>query len=230
MMKNTTLQHGGGSIIKQDGKYNLYDDVVCEQETCMHTHRAQIIHATADTIEGPYKFESIIVKPEMENVHVVESEGIFLYYTDHTYTNLPVNNCTGVIPMQNKKIRGQDPGRRLGIAFLQTPNENLFQVFPNITTDNKTLASQTDIGSGNNPSAYFYENGTVLLAYRYSNPDGEQLVFAVAENWIGPYNVVNSLPLPVNGEDPYLYRDKRVNFHIIFHLFNYNLSYSSTCV
>ena len=86
----------GGSIIKQDGIYNLYDDVVCEQETCMHTHRAQIIHATSDTIEGPYKFESVIVKPEMENVHVVKSpDGLYLYYTDHTYINLPINNCTG---------------------------------------------------------------------------------------------------------------------------------------
>ena len=125
--------------------------------------------------------------------------------------------------MQNKKIRGQDPGRRLGIAFLSSPGENVFQVFPDITS-NKTLASQTDIGSGNNPSAYFYDNGTVLLAYRYSNSDGEQLVFATADNWTGPYQVINALPFPINGEDPYLYRDKRGNFHIIFHLFNYNLS------
>merc|ERR1711865_685041 len=88
----------GGSILKDEqGIYHLYDDVVCEGVGCWHSH-AQIIHATASAAEGPYQFQSVVIPPEVENIHATRSpdgDHVLLWYVNHTNVNSEPNTCTG---------------------------------------------------------------------------------------------------------------------------------------
>jgi len=77
---------------------------------------------------------------------------------------------------------------------------------------------------GTNPSAYVFDNGTALLAYRYNDADGnERIGLARATHWSGTYSIVHQ-PLFSESwavdEDPYIWRDTRGNFHMLTHHFH----------
>ena len=84
--------------------------------------------------------------------------------------------------------------------------------------------------SGGNPAPYFFENGTVLL-YISGNPcppgwgnisPGNNCIGVLrADTWQGPYTVANALPVThPESEDPFVFRDKRGNFHLLTNVNN----------
>jgi len=81
---------------------------------------------------------------------------------------------------------------------------------------------------GTNPSAYVFENGTALLAYRYNDPNGdgtttERIGLARAAQWSDNYTIIHQplFPQPwAVDEDPFIWRDKRNNFHMLLHHFH----------
>lgn len=68
-----------------------------------------------------------------------------------------------------------------------------------------------------NPSPYFFPNGSVLLLGRC---DYNTVGSIEAESWQGPYvlgSEVGNAGAIGGVEDPFLYRDTRGNFHALFH-------------
>ena len=73
-----------------------------------------------------------------------------------------------------------------------------------------------------NMAPFPLSNGTVLLGYRGTDSKHtEKLGVAIAANWSGPYRSLspNAPIINASGEDPYLWVDRRGNFHILFHAF-----------
>jgi hypothetical protein len=65
-------------------------------------------------------------------------------------------------------------------------------------------------------------DGTVLMAYRGSNPARvEHLGMAAGPGLFGPYQRLSLDPIiPGSAEDPYLWTDPNGHLHILFHSFN----------
>jgi hypothetical protein len=66
-----------------------------------------------------------------------------------------------------------------------------------------------------NPAPYFFPNGSMLMLGR---DDYDSVGWIRADSVEGPYLLQTIIgPAPYTVEDPFLYADKRGNFHALFH-------------
>jgi len=92
-------------------------------------------------------------------------------------------------------------------------------VFQGVVLGNNTFGTWD--ADTTNPSAFPMKNNTVILMYRGCPVEcnsSEQIGFASAETWKGPYVRQSNKPIFSNQvEDPNLWQDARGNWHVLMH-------------
>lgn len=225
----------GSSVVKSpDGKYHMY---VSRFPKSLPFHpgwmvASEIVHAVADSIQGPYTFSDVALPPrgaQYWDGKSTHNPRIFYYnnkyyliymgsthpFEEPTYDELTLDSKWCIVGRANKRI---------GLAVAESPygpwkrmNEPIVKTEPN--TFYSFLAS--------NPSPVIQEDGSVLMIFKgrhYTKEDKHSsmvLGVAYAKNIEGPYEVLNDKQpiFHVDGqgeaEDPFLWKDEK-GYHIIF--------------
>lgn len=179
--------------------------------------RAKSTHGPA----GPYDFEAEIVGTFAHNPTVIYSEADQLYLLYNIGCPITVPDTCQTVDFTCGP--GNDINAESGISVWSSPDLYQWtshgQVFPGDT--NGTWDADTT-----NPSPfplYSKSNQTdaILLAYRGCpyNCDGPELLnVASAPHFTGPYTHAHANPIfPEANEDPFIWCDKRGNFHLLTH-------------
>jgi len=189
------------------------EDVVCDNITDMHVENAVIAHATADNIQGPYTYKDISLPRTSFNPHLIQApDGTYLiYHCIQPAVNHPP--CVGLNLPQAKYSYANgiadDPGFSLGVAASKSLSGpwTIFKYSPPLPP----------FEHYENPSTIFLSNGTLLMALRGDQLDGERLLILKADHWQGPFVPIGQVPIfSSTGEDPFLWQSKR-GFHIVYH-------------
>lgn len=225
----------GSSIVKgEDGKYHMF---VSRFPKSLPFHpgwmiASEIVHATSDTPEGPYKFSDIALPArgaqywdgrsthnprilKYENKYYLIYMGSTHPFANPTYEQLTLDSPWCTIGRSNKRI---------GLAAADSPygpwkrfDEPILKTKPN--TFYSFLVS--------NPSPIIQEDGSVMMIFKGRTYIGDNkfsdmaLGMAYAPSIEGPYKVLNDdQPIfQVNGqgeaEDPFLWKDNK-GYHAIF--------------
>lgn len=225
----------GSSVVKSpDGKYHMY---VSRFPKSLPFHpgwmvASEIVHAVADSIQGPYTFSDVALTPrgaQYWDGKSTHNPRIFYYnnkyyliymgsthpFEEPTYDELTLDSKWCIVGRANKRI---------GLAVAESQygpwkrmNEPIVKTEPN--TFYSFLAS--------NPSPVIQEDGSVLMIFKgrhYTKEDKHSsmaLGVAYAKNIEGPYEVLNDKQpiFHVDGqgeaEDPFLWKDEK-GYHIIF--------------
>lgn len=225
----------GSSIVKgEDGKYHMF---VSRFPKSLPFHpgwmiASEIVHATSDTPEGPYKFSDIALPArgaqywdgrsthnprilKYQNKYYLIYMGSTHPFANPTYEQLTLDSPWCIIGRSNKRI---------GLAVADSPygpwkrfDEPILKTKPN--TFYSFLTS--------NPSPIIQEDGSVMMIFKGRTYIGDNkfsdmaLGMAYAPSIEGPYKVLNNdQPIfQVNGqgeaEDPFLWKDNK-GYHAIF--------------
>lgn len=225
----------GSSIVKDEtGKYHMF---VSRFPKTLPFHpgwivASEIVHATSDTPQGPYKFSDVALPArgaQYWDGHSTHNPRILKYnhkyyliymgsthpFADPTYDELTLSSPWCTVARSNKRI---------GLAIADSPygpwkrlDEPILKTKPN--TFYSYLTS--------NPSPIIQEDGSVMMIFkgRAHTENGKysdmSLGIAYAPTIEGPYTVLNNdQPIfQVNGqgeaEDPFLWKDKK-GYHVIF--------------
>lgn len=225
----------GSSVVKgEDGKYHMF---VSRFPKSLPFHpgwmiASEIVHATSDTPEGPYKFSDIALPArgaqywdgrsthnprilKYKNKYYLIYMGSTHPFANPTYEQLTLDSPWCTIGRSNKRI---------GLAVADSPygpwkrfDEPILKTKPN--TFYSFLVS--------NPSPIIQEDGSVMMIFkgrtyiRDNKFSDMALGMAYAPSIEGPYKVLNDdQPIfQVNGqgeaEDPFLWKDNK-GYHAIF--------------
>lgn len=225
----------GSSVVKgEDGKYHMF---VSRFPKSLPFHpgwmiASEIVHATSDTPEGPYKFSDIALPArgaqywdgrsthnprilKYKNKYYLIYMGSTHPFANPTYEQLTLDSPWCTIGRSNKRI---------GLAVADSPygpwkrfDEPILKTKPN--TFYSFLVS--------NPSPIIQEDGSVMMIFKGRTYIGDNkfsdmaLGMAYAPSIEGPYKVLNEdQPIfQVNGqgeaEDPFLWKDNK-GYHAIF--------------
>jgi len=225
----------GSSVVKgEDGKYHMF---VSRFPKSLPFHpgwmiASEIVHATSDTPEGPYKFSDIALPArgaqywdgrsthnprilKYKNKYYLIYMGSTHPFANPTYEQLTLDSPWCTIGRSNKRI---------GLAVADSPygpwkrfDEPILKTKPN--TFYSFLVS--------NPSPIIQEDGSVMMIFKGRTYIGDNkfsdmaLGMAYAPSIEGPYKVLNDdQPIfEVNGqgeaEDPFLWKDNK-GYHAIF--------------
>lgn len=225
----------GSSIVKgEDGKYHMF---VSRFPKSLPFHpgwmiASEIVHATSDTPEGPYKFSDIALPArgaqywdgrsthnprilKYQNKYYLIYMGSTHPFANPTYEQLTLDSPWCIIGRSNKRI---------GLAVADSPygpwkrfDEPILKTKPN--TFYSFLTS--------NPSPIIQEDGSIMMIFKGRTYIGDNkfsdmaLGMAYAPSIEGPYKVLNNdQPIfQVNGqgeaEDPFLWKDNK-GYHAIF--------------
>lgn len=225
----------GSSVVKgEDGKYHMF---VSRFPKSLPFHpgwmiASEIVHATSDTPEGPYKFSDIALPArgaqywdgrsthnprilKYQNKYYLIYMGSTHPFANPTYEQLTLDSPWCIIGRSNKRI---------GLAVADSPygpwkrfDEPILKTKPN--TFYSFLTS--------NPSPIIQEDGSIMMIFKGRTYIGDNkfsdmaLGMAYAPSIEGPYKVLNNdQPIfQVNGqgeaEDPFLWKDNK-GYHAIF--------------
>lgn len=225
----------GSSVVKEeDGKYHMF---VSRFPKSLPFHpgwmiASEIVHATSDTPEGPYKFSDIALPArgaqywdgrsthnprilKYKNKYYLIYMGSTHPFANPTYEQLTLDSPWCTIGRSNKRI---------GLAVADSPygpwkrfDEPILKTKPN--TFYSFLVS--------NPSPIIQEDGSVMMIFKGRTYIGDNkfsdmaLGMVYAPSIEGPYKVLNDdQPIfQVNGqgeaEDPFLWKDNK-GYHAIF--------------
>ncbi|KUJ19627.1 uncharacterized protein LY89DRAFT_457059 [Mollisia scopiformis] len=178
---------------------------------------SRIVHATSlEGPAGPYEFHSEVVGTFAHNPTVIWSpadEKWLLYYigcpqsVNATCTS-PSFSCG-----PGNFINGES-----GISVLSS--EDLYSWTPHgqVMSGMNDGAWDADI---TNPSPHpLGRKGEMLLVYRGCpfNCSGNELIsLSTAPSFLGPYTKLSSPIFPESNEDPFVWQDKRGNWHMLLH-------------
>lgn len=225
----------GSSVVKgNDGKYHMF---VSRFPKSLPFHpgwmvASEIVHAIADTPEGPYQFSDVALPArgaqywdgrsthnprilKYQNKYYLIYMGSTHPFANPTYEQLTLDSPWCTVGRSNKRI---------GLAVADSPygpwkrfDEPILQTKPN--TFYSFLVS--------NPSPIIQEDGSVMMIFKGRTYIGDDkfsdmaLGMAYAPSIEGPYTVLNNdQPIfQVDGqgeaEDPFLWKDSR-GYHAIF--------------
>ncbi|KAH7393664.1 hypothetical protein BKA64DRAFT_92870 [Cadophora sp. MPI-SDFR-AT-0126] len=183
---------------------------------------SRIIHATSSTgPAGPYEFADEVVGMFAHNPTVLYShtDGKYLmYYIGCPQTVPEICTSLNFTCGPGNTINGES-----GISVSSSPDLKTWTSHGQILVGTDDGAWDADI---TNPSPFSlhspgHPTGEIALAYRgcpYNCSGAELINLAKSESFVGPYHKVQSAPLfPNPSEDPFLWRDKRGNFHMLLH-------------
>jgi len=220
----------GGSVIQIGNEYHMYVSRMSDGcgLNCWEGN-SEIAHAISTDPLGPFTFKEIVLPyfAHGPTIHQI-SDGTFLLLhlgcstPDHPAPDHPPCECpwhNGTSPgSQNYPMRplacGSDYISLNTATSISGPWTTIGQKNPKVSWASGTT----------NPGLFVYSNGSYLMAYRgnlktdkFRSPN-ERLGLASASSWKSEFVDSRTAPIfPHQGEDPYIYQDKRGNFHIIFH-------------
>jgi len=240
---NQTSSWCGTTTLGGDGLYHYFFSRMANHCGLMSwQHNSEIWHATGTSPTGPWLVNAARILTNFSHgPHIVRgpaSEGspYLLYHIGDGNPGYPTMYCTnGSTPQECIS----DPTKCYNATYSSSagPQSKAGSHWMGILVSNDLNAPAKDwkqiqiLGQnldGTNPSAYVFENGTALLAYRYNdaNPDGtstERIGLARASHWSNNYTILHQPLFPQSwavDEDPFIWRDKRSNFHMLLHHFH----------
>jgi len=217
----------GGSVVfsEEDHLFHMFFSEILEHcpMADWQTNSA-CFHAVGSSAVGPFVNKTMVIGAWCHNAIIRQTQDAHgvLYMLWHIGDGTQagnVRNCT----------QGEDSAKHLR-ATLEGGYSNYLSYSRSVwgpwTAWNQTLlpggcSSCWDM-SVVNMAPFPLSNGTVLLGYRGTDSKHtEKLGVAIAANWSGPYRSLspNAPIINASGEDPYLWVDRRGNFHILFHAF-----------
>jgi len=228
LLSNTTSW--GASVLQDGDTYHMFAAEMsngCGMQTW--STNSQIVHATATHPAGPYQRQSVINPPFSHNPTVSRApDGTWVLYhigCGDGKTRQCTDCANGIsgsgCPSPPETVSctpGTTPGTTpmtANVLFAQAP-EGPWQAM-NAQLENGGSPPRMGKYGIDNPSAYFFPNGSVLLLGRC---DASSVGRIVADSWRGPYHLGSEVgnAAAIGGvEDPFLYRDKRGHFHALFH-------------
>lgn len=225
----------GSSVVKgYDGKYHMF---VSRFPKSLPFHpgwmvASEIVHATADSPQGPYKFSEVALPSRgaqywdgrsTHNPRILKHNGkYYLIYmgSTHPFANPSFDELT----LSSPWCTVARSNKRIGLAIADSPygpwkrfDEPILKTKPNTFYSYFT----------SNPSPIIEKDGSVMMLFKGrkyvdKNKYSEMaLGVAYAPSIEGPYSVLNNdQPIfQVNGqgeaEDPFLWKDER-GYHAIF--------------
>ena len=248
----------GSSVIQgKDGKFHMYSSgILGKCGLAVWAPNAALTHAVSDSLVGIYHAEDVIMRGSNPQITQFDNE-LRLW---HTLSGGQVGpgtkgycaNCTnGSTPYTCRKeempMAGGSPSDSGGSVMEHSPVSAKLIVANepagpwrdveitctgwNVGNDTRTGAIGSSCPHMSNPTAYYFPNGTTLLAYDWQQKGGKSVGFflASAPDVSGPYT-------PVSGDwhkttvtwegslactDPFLWRDTQGNFHMVFHCRNW---------
>jgi len=202
---------GGIPVLVGNTYHLLNTEIVDGCGLCKWGSNSRVIHATSDTLLGPYKYQNQALGIWSHNPHVIadHSSGTPTYLLFH------IGNADGGTPV-NCPHQGVESG--FGLPKSKAPMAS--GVLHTATDPSGTWTPQNPSGLGgcNNPAPYVFTNGSIILVCAQ---DGTNVY--TANNWKGPWRGA-SLQYSGNAgtgiwEDPFIWRDKRGNFKMIAHVY-----------
>jgi len=224
----------GTTIKADDGRYHFFYSRMADNCGLLSwTHNSEIWHTSGTSPYGPWSTNATrLLSRFAHGPHIVrgpKSEGspYLLFHIGDANSPPPPLYCKdGFTPPEcitDPSKCYKNVSRELEV---RAGSHWMGILMANSLTDPAPWKDVEIKGNGleaTNPSAYVFDNGTTLLAYRY-NPSGtERIALARADHWTGPYTIVHQ-PLFKESyavdEDPYIWRDTRGNFHMLTHHFH----------
>lgn len=171
---------------------------------------------------GPYQFGAEIVGTFAHNPTVVWSEADGLYLLVHIGCPRTVlDTCTSQVFSCGP---GNTENGESGISLWSSPDLQNWAFHGQVMSGNVNGTWDADTTNPSPFPLWSSNNHTseILMAYRgcvWNCGDGlEQIGVAVAANFTGPYVRAHDYPVfPDDAEDPFVWRDKRGNFHMLLH-------------
>ncbi|BDD02037.1 glycoside hydrolase family protein [Persicobacter psychrovividus] len=227
----------GSSVVKgEDDKYHMY---ASRWPDYLKFHpgwmiASEIIHAVADTPEGPYQFSDVALGDRgaqfwdgrsCHNPKIVKhNQAYILFYmgSTHPFEKLNEHNAD-LLTLESKWCIAGRWNKRIGVAISKSPygpwerlDKPILDVKPNSFYSFLT----------SNPSPLIEEDGSVILLFKgrsYQQDSithsGMAIGMATAKSYRGPYTVTSDEPIfsaETFGEveDPHLWKDQQ-GYHMI---------------
>lgn len=232
----------GGSVTKgDDGKHYMFASRWPKAVGMGNwVVNSEVVLASSDKAEGPYKFEKIILPPRgsefwdgmvTHNPSIHRHKGKYiLFYVGSTYS---FKRPTAPV---SKEIYGKVwNGKRVGVAVADSP------FGPWKRLDKPILQPRPGKWDGaiiSNPAPVIHEDGSVLLVYKsapvpYPARNKNRALFfgvATAPHYLGPYKRMNDGErIRIKGaknahvEDPYMWRAND-HYHMVAKIFSKSLT------
>ena len=173
---------------------------------------------------GPYEYKQEIVPTFSHNPSVVwsEAEKRYLLYNIGCNITLPAIGCTN---MNFSCGAGNVLHGESGISVWSSPDLRHWKPHGQVFRGANNCSWDADV---TNPSPFILHShphessSSILLAYRscpFNCYEGEVINIAKASHLSGPYAKISSMKpiFPEASEDPFIWRDKRGNFHMLVH-------------
>mmetsp|Transcript_11994 Transcript_11994/g.19060 ORF Transcript_11994/g.19060 Transcript_11994/m.19060 type:complete len:447 (+) Transcript_11994:173-1513(+) len=229
-----TVSTWGGNIIKEGDTYHgFFSEMGGHCGLTSWITNSRVVRATSNSPGGRFERQQVALPIWAHNPQIVKANDTFLLFHIGSASNVPETTCPGLngtSPCKDKQggyghgcdsmvafvPNGDARGNKSSTSINHTTVKNY--TFPISFSDNiegpwELYHAPIDfnVGGNANPSPIVLENGTVIMVFNANN-----MSLAVADSWKGPYKL-RSTGACANGEDPFLYVDKRGNFHCLSH-------------
>jgi len=206
---------GGSCLRGPDGRYHLFASRWPKSVTFFHwATRSEIVRASADRPEGPYRFEEVVIGERgasffegrvahNPSIHCINGKYL-LCYVGTTY-----EGPTPQTPEQGSLFSPQWleawHGKRTALAVADSltgpwkrPEEPVLQPRPG-AWDSVIIS---------NPAPWVHEDGRILLVYKSTNVSHSSKGFqgrfhlgaAMASSWDQPFERLSDEPIQINGD------------------------------
>jgi len=222
----------GGSVVKVGDQYHMM--VARMADGCglnCWEGNSEIAHAVSADPLGPFVFQEIVLPYFAHGPTIHQTpDGTFVLFhlgcstpghpiPDHAPCKCPWNNGTSPPATVAEKRAFQQTKCGSDIIWL---NSATSITGPWTSIGRRNPAGASWASGTTNPGLFFYSNSSqAIMAYRgnaVADSSNEYLGIAVASSWKTEFQNIGSGPIVTHiGEDPYIYADKRGNFHIVYH-------------
>lgn len=213
-----------GSVVQgEDGRFHMFASRVPKH---MPFHpgwlvASEIVRAVADTPEGPYEFQEIVLPARgaeywdgrsTHNPHIIRYKDTYLLYYMGTTHPLGDDNYGENLSLDDPAIVVSRSNKRIGLATAISVNGPWKRLDAPILG---VRPGKFDSYLTSNPAPYVHDDGSVLLIYKARRYVGSHfsdmsLGVARADHFDGPYYPVSKEPLfysdDIHLEDPFIWK------------------------
>jgi len=228
----------GGNVLQgrgiDNGTWHLLVAEMVGERCGLHVwgNQSSVVHATATDPQGPYTRQGLAVAHQAHNPGTVFVDGhYYMFHIGSGCNNYPAKDCNetwnGTWPYHGLAM-GKTTALSTASALTRGPRDLLapFKCTGSVLHRSRTpagpwtpvvLAAGANLRACNNPSPYVHPNGTLFVLCKW--------FFQTAPRPEGPYTDPipvsvggpNELNISRNWEDPFLWTDRRGNFHALSH-------------
>ena len=200
----------GGNAIQDvaTGKWHLYVSEMAGLGCGLHVWGKQstVVHATAQTVEGPYHKAATVIRAEAHNPQAIVVNGSwYIFHIGTGVSSTPPTNCNETVGRAAREFSGVGTAGGSTLHRSSGPDGPFEPV------------SVAPTGC-NNPSPVVHPNGTLFLFCTWS------IRASLSGSPEGPWGAPRKLSPPTttarHWEDPFLYFDARGHFHVLSHVWS----------